>query len=53
MGGGGVFQGLGEGAPGRSVQNLSTPSWVELPWRLGVGGPGEWIPPKDLFQSEG
>lgn len=26
MGGGGVFQGLGEGAPGRSVRNLSTPS---------------------------
>lgn len=53
MGGGGVFQGLGEGAPGRSVENLSTPSWVELPWRLGVGEPGEWIPPKDRFQDEG
>lgn len=48
MGGGGVFQGLGEGAPGRSVENLSTPSWVELPWRLGVGEPGKWIPERGL-----
>lgn len=43
MGGGGggvVFQGLGEGAPGRSVEHLSTPSWVEVPWRLGVVGAG-------------
>lgn len=40
MGGGGVFQGLGEGPPGRSVHHLSTPSWVELPWRLGVVGAG-------------
>lgn len=53
MGGGGVFQGMGEGAPGRSVENLSTPSWVELLWRLGVGEPGEWIAPKDRFQNEG
>lgn len=53
-GGGGVFQGMGEGAPGRSAERLSTPIWVELLCRLGVGGcQGEWIPPKDRFRKEG
>ena len=52
--GGGVFQGVGEGAPGRSAERLSTPIWVELLCRLGVGGcQGEWIPSKDRFRKEG
>lgn len=51
---GGVFQGVGEGAPGRSAERLSTPIWVELLCRLGVGGcQGEWIPSKDRFRKEG
>lgn len=35
---GGVFQGVGEGAPGRSAERLSTPIWVELLAGLGLGG---------------
>lgn len=50
----GGLPGDGEGAPGRSAERLSTPIWVELLCRLGVGGcQGEWIPPKDRFRKEG
>lgn len=49
----GGLPGVGRGAPGKSAERLSAPSWVELLWRLGVGAPGEWIPPKDPFHGEG